>query len=494
MKIKYSFEQWCLDNNHQDYLDLWDYELNEKLPDEVGYSANKAYYFKCPRGIHSSETKYINTMTKNGNTIKCKQCNSLGQWMLDIYGPDAIDKLWSSKNDISPFQIAKRSSCDVWLKCINNVEHPDYLKKALIFSSGCECPRCSKRILIEGFNDVATTHPELLKYFLNTEDARRLSAGSNKKIGVICPDCGNITNKTVCDLTSNPFHCQRCGDGSSYPNKFVYEFLFQIQKKYNFEIYPEHVFEWSKCISDDGKHRRIYDFYIKYNDIDIIIEVHGNQHFNGSFCQYPNARTLEDEIQNDSYKKNLALNNGILASHYFVIDARKSNCNWISNSILHCGLTKVFDLDIMNVDWLRCNEVASKSLVKIVSSLWNNGECSASRIAQIIGKSKPTVIHYLKAANELGWCNYTLDDKDYFLEKPIMCTNNGIAFSSISLCACISKDVLGVNVSMRSLSRVLSQEKQSVRGLRFVYISRSDFASRKLEFPQLTYESSNVKK
>jgi hypothetical protein len=58
-KVKYSFAQWCLDNNHEDWLDLWDYELNSISPYETAYRSGKKYYSKCKRGIHSSELKLI---------------------------------------------------------------------------------------------------------------------------------------------------------------------------------------------------------------------------------------------------------------------------------------------------------------------------------------------------------------------------------------------------------------------------------------------------
>ena len=49
VKVKYSFAEWCKDNNHQDWLDRWDYELNEVGPENVASGSNKKYYFKCPR-------------------------------------------------------------------------------------------------------------------------------------------------------------------------------------------------------------------------------------------------------------------------------------------------------------------------------------------------------------------------------------------------------------------------------------------------------------
>ena len=62
-KIEYSFAQWCLDNDHQDYLDLWDYELNDKLPSEIGAYSQKKFYFKCKTCIEIIERKFGRKLT-----------------------------------------------------------------------------------------------------------------------------------------------------------------------------------------------------------------------------------------------------------------------------------------------------------------------------------------------------------------------------------------------------------------------------------------------
>lgn len=51
-KVKYSFAQWCRDNGHEDWLDLWDYELNDCSPENVAYKSNKKYWFKCINKTH----------------------------------------------------------------------------------------------------------------------------------------------------------------------------------------------------------------------------------------------------------------------------------------------------------------------------------------------------------------------------------------------------------------------------------------------------------
>ena len=40
-----TFEEWCLENNRQDILDLWDYDKNNKSPSEVPAGTKIKYFF-----------------------------------------------------------------------------------------------------------------------------------------------------------------------------------------------------------------------------------------------------------------------------------------------------------------------------------------------------------------------------------------------------------------------------------------------------------------
>ena len=42
-----SFEKWCIDNNHQDYLDRWDYDKNKKLPSIISKGSHTKAWLKC---------------------------------------------------------------------------------------------------------------------------------------------------------------------------------------------------------------------------------------------------------------------------------------------------------------------------------------------------------------------------------------------------------------------------------------------------------------
>jgi len=77
MKEKYTFYQWCIDNNKNDLLDRWDYDKTGFSPEDITYASAKPVYFKCPNGLHESEKRHVYVITSKSsdqNTFKCKEC------------------------------------------------------------------------------------------------------------------------------------------------------------------------------------------------------------------------------------------------------------------------------------------------------------------------------------------------------------------------------------------------------------------------------------
>ena len=87
---KYTFKQWCLDNDRQDLLDRWDYEKTGFKPEDITYSSNKDVFFKCPEGIHESAKRKVFRVTgKNTDQrdFKCLEClNGHAQNFEDLTG------------------------------------------------------------------------------------------------------------------------------------------------------------------------------------------------------------------------------------------------------------------------------------------------------------------------------------------------------------------------------------------------------------------------
>lgn len=148
IKKSKSFEQWCIENDKQDILDRWDYELNNCRPSEIAMKSKKRIYFKCPRGIHESETKTICDFTCGcEGSIKCIKCNSFGQFLLDDFGDVGILRFWSNKNTKDLFKISKYqngSQGKVWIKCDNTISHDDYKVACDNFVKGSRCPKCNQ--------------------------------------------------------------------------------------------------------------------------------------------------------------------------------------------------------------------------------------------------------------------------------------------------------------------------------------------------------------
>lgn len=112
-----SFYNWCNENNHCDYLDLWDYELNNEMPCDISFSTSKSYYFKCENNLHESYSYNIRSLTiENSKGLHCPVCNSIYQWCIDNNRHDIINAWDNEKNDIDMKYISKSSSKKAWFK------------------------------------------------------------------------------------------------------------------------------------------------------------------------------------------------------------------------------------------------------------------------------------------------------------------------------------------------------------------------------------------
>ena len=64
------------------------------------YKSNKIKWFKCPLHIeHDSEEKRISQITSGHfKHLNCKQCSSIGQYVIDNYGEEFLWKVWLIQN------------------------------------------------------------------------------------------------------------------------------------------------------------------------------------------------------------------------------------------------------------------------------------------------------------------------------------------------------------------------------------------------------------
>lgn len=291
----------------------------------------------------------------------------------------------------------------------------DIVSESNLINNKVGCNFCAGKKVLKGRNDLWTTHPYIAKYLKNPEEGYEISHGCNKKRLFKCPHCGSERKATINDITSDGFSCTVCGDGISFPEKFISGLLKQT--KIYFE--REKIFKWAK--------NKRYDFYIPF--LNCIIESHGRQHYDNGFNNIRNKFcSPKSEQENDKEKETLAKNNGI--KYYIVLNCSESNLEWIKNSIINSELIKLFDLSSIN--WNKCAEFALSNYVKEVCNLWNSTSKTIVDIANIYKIHKASVRRYLKQGAKLGWCDYDpITNNRDSRSKKVICLNDKHIFYSI---------------------------------------------------------------
>lgn len=251
------------------------------------------------------------------------------------------------------------------------------------------CPCCNNKVVVRGVNDIATTHPEFVKYFEDVNDAYNHTYGSEKYVWCICPICKTRKYMQIAHLIKKGICCQNCGDGISYPEKFISNMFIQL----NIPFIRQYSKKYASWIENN-----FYDFYLP--DYNMIIEVHGMQHYKQCFSKI----SYEEQSRIDKNKKDLAIKNNI--SYYIEIDARYSEMDYIKTSVLNNEISKIIDLS--NVNWRSCNEAASSSIVKEVCEFWesNKENLTTNDVSKHFMIDRCTVVSYLKRGTINRWCNY----------------------------------------------------------------------------------------
>ncbi len=121
-------------------------------------------------------------------------------------------KQWhSEKNpELDPREIAAGSSKNVWWLC--EMGH-EWQARVASRVRGARCPICINQRVLEGFNDLITTHPEVSKKWVVEKNLpltpRGVVAGSNKKVWWRC-DQGHEFEMSVWDRAGRNRGCKYC--------------------------------------------------------------------------------------------------------------------------------------------------------------------------------------------------------------------------------------------------------------------------------------------
>ena len=143
----------------------WNYVRNGSLkPNKVTCNSGRKVWWVCKRG-HEWEAKICNRTRGSG----CPYCSNNkvleGYNDLATLRPDLAVEWNYIKNDILPTQILVGSHKKVWWKCKEGHEWQSSVANRSNRASrrGTNCPYCSGKKAIKGYNDLVTVRPDLVK-------------------------------------------------------------------------------------------------------------------------------------------------------------------------------------------------------------------------------------------------------------------------------------------------------------------------------------------
>lgn len=208
---------------------------NDVKPDEVLAASSKRIIWKCSvcHGRFWAKIK-----EKLSGEHKCPYCS--GYRLLPGFNdvatqyPEQI-KEWSPDNDILPTEVMSTSNEPV--KWVCPTCHGEYNASINMKVAGkVECPYCSGKAVLPGYNDLASTDPELAKEWSpnNDRDAAAVKRDSARIYHWICPTCHGEYPAAVKDRHVGDDACPYCNGRAILPG---YNDLATID--------PELAKEWS---------------------------------------------------------------------------------------------------------------------------------------------------------------------------------------------------------------------------------------------------------
>lgn len=159
----------------------------ELKPTDVTAGSGLKVWWICKKG-HSYESTVTDRNRGNGCPYCCGKKPILGETDLASQCPRLAKEWHPTKNENKrPEDYTKGSNKKVWWKCEKGHEW-----QAVIYSraSGNNCPYCGNQILLPGFNDLATTHPDWASQWHPTKNGdvkpNMIFGSAGKKYWWIC--------------------------------------------------------------------------------------------------------------------------------------------------------------------------------------------------------------------------------------------------------------------------------------------------------------------
>lgn len=216
--VKPTLYQKCIDDKRFELLTEWDSQKNNPLtPWTVTPGSHRRVWWKCQEG-HEWQTAVYTRWAGHG----CPYCKGHvvipGVNDLAARSPALATEWHPVKNgNIKPEDVLSNSGKAVWWRCEKGHEWQAPVNDR---TNGGGCPYCNSRRLLPGFNDLATTNPELAKEWHPTKNGEltpdQIFPGSKRRVWWQC-EKGHEWQATVFSRAKTGCGCPVCAGKSVLP-------------------------------------------------------------------------------------------------------------------------------------------------------------------------------------------------------------------------------------------------------------------------------------
>ena len=218
----------------------WHWEKNNELslkPNTLTYGSTIPVWWKCKKCSHNWITTPNNRT--NGKT-GCPVCanREVVQGINDLATthPEIAKRWHPTLNELKPTEVVAGCNSKAYFTCNKDSRHYFYTRIDHMILDDIQCPVCANQTIIVGVNDLATTHPELIKewdYEKNTNiRPTEVTYGNTKKVWWKCKNnhswkasigsrAGN--QKTGCPICKKELFI-------SFPEKVISYYLDKVCK------------------------------------------------------------------------------------------------------------------------------------------------------------------------------------------------------------------------------------------------------------------------
>ena len=198
-----------------DLLLEWDYDKNKGIdPSDLLPNSNKSFFWKCSKCGYS----YKAPVSRRNKGCGCKRC--AGQILIPgindlrtLYPEVAKEWDYELNGGVKPSDVFPQTNKDYnW---IDKYGHRwSTTPNARIRGTGC--PFCSGNKVLEGFNDLATTHPDIAKQWHPTMNGdlkpTQVSKGFKYKVWFLCDKCGEGYDSLIGNKIKGFGKCPYCSN------------------------------------------------------------------------------------------------------------------------------------------------------------------------------------------------------------------------------------------------------------------------------------------